>query len=262
MSPVASLLTGHFAGKLIDRIATSFRLNVIERWSKHRGQQFFDQFCHEVELELAGESSDKLESLLSKMLEDEHTTELLFDAYRRVSLSRSKTIGPRVIGVLSARLAIQKRELTDVEETILDAAEQLYDDELIKFALFCNEHQQRAANEKDKDVTIGDDGFLRIKWAGEQIDSNWDHEFNLSLQSLDLNDCYGSWAMKMQSLGIIRTDVTEEKRTYKEDSERHIDQDGSVREISWWTFTSDKYFDFAEIINRVKPKQELSKTNT
>jgi len=253
MEPM-SLLAGHVAGKFIDRMAKSFRLNVIERWSKHRSQQFFEQFCREVELELAGGKSDKLELMLDQMLENETTTEFLFDSYRRVSLSRSKTVGPRVIGIISARLALQQRELTEVEETILDAAEQLYDDELIKFSEFCCEHRHRATNEKEKDVILSNDGILRIKWNSEQIDSNWNRDSDVSLEPLNLTDCYGGWAAKMQSLGILKTDLTEKRWNYEEDSERHIDQKGTVREISWWVLTFDKYFDFAEIINRVKPK--------
>lgn len=253
MAPM-TLLAGYVAGKLIDRIAQSFRLNVIERWTNHRSQQFFEQFCREVELELAGEKSDKLELMFDQMLANATSTELLFEAYRRVCLTRSKTVGPRVIGILSAKLALQKRDLTEVEETILDAAEQLHDDELIKFAEFCSEHRLRATDGNDKDVTLGNDGILRIKWSSEQIDSNWNRDSDVSLEPLNLNDCYGSWAIKMQSLGIIQTDLTEKRWDYKEDSERHIDQNGTVREISWWVLIFDKYFDFAEIINRVKPK--------
>jgi len=239
MDPVTSLAAGHAAGKLIDRVATSFRVNVIERWSKRRARHFFEQFCHEVEIELAGGRSDELESLLEKMLKDEHSTELLFDAYRRVSLSRSKTIGPRVIGILTAKLAIEQREPTGAEESMLDAAEQLYDDELIESASFIGEYRRRAADEKQDDVTLCDRGILRIKWNCEQLDSNWHREFDVSLGPLNLDESCGSWATKMESLGMIQTDLTEKKWNYQEDGERHIDQDGSVREISWWIITWD-----------------------
>ena len=111
MEPVTSLLTGHLAGKLVDRVSRSFRTNVIERWSKRRANNFFQQFCREVEIELAGGRSEELETLLDKMLQDEHSTELLFDAYRRVSLSRSKAIGPRVIGILTAKFFILPKSL-------------------------------------------------------------------------------------------------------------------------------------------------------
>ncbi|MEQ1905985.1 MAG: hypothetical protein ABL888_17480 [Pirellulaceae bacterium] len=251
MDPVTSLVAGHAAGKFIDRIAASFRVNVIERLSKRRAQHFFLQFCHEVEIELAGGHSEELELLLDKMLQGEHSTELLFDAYRRVSLSRSKTIGPRVIGIITAKLAIERREPTGAEESMLDAAEQLYDDELIEFAAFIGKYRHRAADEQQKHVTLSDSGILRIRWHCEHLDSNWHREFDVSLGPLNLNESCGSWAPKMASLGMIQTDLTEKKWDYKEDGERHIDEDGSVREISWWIITWDTYFEFADLIDRV-----------
>lgn len=256
MDPVTSLATGHAAGKLIDLVADTFRVNVIERWSKRRAQQFFEHFCHEVEIELAGGRSEELEHLLDKMLQDEHSTELLFDAYRRVSLSRSKTIGPRVIGIITAKLAIKQREPTGAEESMLDAAEQLYDDELIEFASFIGDYRGRAADEKQDDVILCDRGILRIKWNCEQLDSNWNREFDVSLGPLNLDESCGSWATKMESLGMIQTDLTEKKWDYQEDGERHIDQDGSVREISWWIITWDTYFEFADLIDRVNSDAE------
>jgi hypothetical protein len=255
MDPVTSLVAGHAAGKLIDRVAASFRVNVIERWSRRRAQHFFGQFCLEVEHELAGEHSAELEPLLDKMLEDEFATELLFDAYRRVSLSRSKSIGPRIIGILTARMALENRDATGAEESMMDAAEQLYDDQLIEFSTFIHHYRHRAADEKHKDVTLCDRGILRIKWHSEQLDSNWHRDFDVSLAPLNLDESCGSWATKMAALGIIQTDLTERKWEYREDSERHIDEDGSVREISWWIVTWDTYFEFADLVDRVKPAE-------
>jgi hypothetical protein len=251
MEPVTSLLTGHFAGKLIDRFSRSFRTNVIERWATRRANNFFQQFCREVEIELAGGRSEELETLLDKMLQDEHSSELLFDAYRRVSLSRSKAIGPRVTGIITAKLAIEQRDPTGAEESMLDAAEQLFDVELIEFASFIRNYRRLATNEKPDEVNLSDRGILRIKWNSEKLDSNWDRDFDVSLGPLNLRESCGSWAKKLESLGIIQTDVTEKKWDYQEDGERHIDQDGSVREVTWWIITCDTYFVFADMIDRV-----------
>lgn len=251
MEPITSLVAGHLAGKMIDRFTESFRENVIERWSKHRARCFFQQLCNEVEMELAGGHSENLEPLLNNMLEDEHSTELLFDAYRRVSLSRSKTLGPRAIGIITAKLVIEQREPAGVEECMLSAAEQLYDDELIEFTQFIGDYRRRADDEKYDDVIMCDNGSLQIKWDCEQIDSNWHTEFSVSLKPLNLNECFGSWATKMELLGIIHTDIAEHKWNYKADPERHIDEDGSVREISWRIVISDTCFSLADIINRV-----------
>jgi len=258
MDPVTSLVAGHAAGKLIDRVSAAFRVNVIERWSKRRAKHFFQQFCLEVERELAGEHSEELEPILDKMLEDEFATGLLFDAYRRVSLSRSKSIGPRIIGILTARMALENRDPTGAEESIMEAAEQLYDDDLVEFATFIHDYRRRADDDKDKDVTLTESGILRIKWNSKQLDSNWHHEFDVSLATLNLDKSCGSWSTKMEALGIIQTDLTERKWEYREDSERHIDENGSVREISWWIFTWDTYFEFADFVDLVKPIADSS----
>jgi hypothetical protein len=185
------------------------------------------------------------------MLQDEHSSELLFDAYRRVSLSRSKAIGPRVTGIITAKLAIEQRDPTGAEESMLDAAEQLFDVELIEFASFIRNYRRLATNEKPDEVNLSDRGILRIKWNSEKLDSNWDRDFDVSLGPLNLRESCGSWAKKLESLGIIQTDVTEKKWDYQEDGERHIDQDGSVREVTWWIITCDTYFVFADMIDRV-----------
>lgn len=253
MDPVSSLVTGHAAGKLIDKVSSSFRTNVIERWTKRRANVFFEQFCREVELETDGVESDRLEDLLSDMLEDEQCTELLFDSYRRVSLSRSKEIGPRIIGIMTARLAIEGRLPCPDEESILDAAEQLYDDDLIQFAAFLSEYEKRANDESDERTTLNKYGTVKINWAQEQLDSNWNREFSVSLAPLDLEESLGPWAPKLANLRFISTDLTKKKWDYQEDSERHIDQDGSVREITWWIHISEKFFDFGRMIDRVDP---------
>lgn len=261
MDPVTSLVSGHIAGKLIDRVADSFRVNVIERWSRRRASHFFQQFCFEVQRELGGERSEELEPLLDKLLEDEFATDLLFDSYRRISLSRSKSIGPRVIGILTARMAVENRHPTAAEESVLDAAEQLYDDEMLEFSSFIQDYQRRAADDNDEDVTLCERGILRIKWHCEQIDSNWDRQHDISLAPLNLSESCGSWGTKLAALGIIQTDMTERRWEYSEDSERHIDEDGSVREICWWIITWNTFFEFAALVDRVKFAATQQDTN-
>jgi len=250
MDPVTSLATAHIAGKLIDRVSTSFRVNVIERWSKHRAAQFFQQFCQEVETELAGGQSEQLETLLDKMLEDEYASELLFDAYRRVSLSRSKTIGPRLIGVLTAKLALERRDPNGVEESILFAAEELDDEELLDFSTFVHETREQLSDETNDDVTV-DHTIVRIKWRAEQFGSIWDSPSDNSISPLNFYDSHGSWAVKMSMRDIIRTDITERTEYHVQ----YTTEDGrqSTRHVTWWIQTWDSYFQFADIIDRVAP---------
>ena len=251
MDPVSSLVTGHVAGKLIDIVGASFRTHVIERWSKRRAEAYFEQFCEQVSLELAGQKSGDLEDLLEKMLEDEACSELLFDSYRRVCLSRSKTLGPKVIGIFSALLAIERRQPNDSEESMMDACEKLTDTELTEFATFVDEQRERAATPAQKDVTTTDQGILQIEWYKEQIDSNWHRESNVSVGPLNLDECLGMWAAKLCDLGILSSDVKERSWDYGVDSERHVDEPGSVREITWWIYLPIVFFRLADLVKRV-----------
>lgn len=251
MDPVSSLLAGHVAGKLMDYLGSKFKTSVIERWGRHRAERFFDEFCREVEIELGGTESARLDDILSQILEDEGCSEVLFDAYRRVSLTKSKELGPRIIGIVTAELVVQKRTADDIEDTILLAAENLTDAELIQYATFVREQQARATAKTDKDVTFTDDGSLKIEWQKEQFDSNWRCETDISVAPLNLDECLGRWASKLKSYGILSDDIKERQWEYKEDSERHVDEDGSVREISWLLYVPRASFRLADLVDRV-----------
>ena len=86
MDPVSSLVTGHAAGKLIDKVSSSFRTNVIERWTKRRANVFFEQFCREVELETDGVESDRLEDLLSDMLENSLSATIVLETFPEIEI--------------------------------------------------------------------------------------------------------------------------------------------------------------------------------
>ena len=251
MDPVSSLISGHVAGKLFDYIGSKFKTNVIERWTKRRAQSFFDEFCREVEIELAGTESAKLDDILSHILEDETCSEILFDAYRRVSLTKSKELGPRIIGIVTAELVLQERIAGEIEDVILSAAENLTDVELLQYAKFVREQSAYGADETKKDVVFTENGDLKIEWYKEQFDSNWHPETEVSIAPLDLDESLGRWASKLKSYGILSDDMKERQWEYQEDSERHIDEDGSVREISWWIYIPHVYLRLAELVDRV-----------
>lgn len=251
MDATSSFLIDYAAGKLIDNLASQFRTHVIARWSKQRAEEFFYQFCREVGKEATDGNSDKIDSMLQEMMEDDVKSEILFDAYRRVSLSRSKKIGPRIIGLITAKLVIAGETASDEEDNMLLAAENLSDDELFAYAQFVSEQKQYALDEKRKDVVFNKYGDLQNEWSKEQFDSNWRRHTEVSLAPLDLGECLGRWATKLQTYGIITDDMKERQWEYEEDSERHVDEPGSVREVSWWIFLPKAYFSFAELIDRV-----------
>ena len=220
MEPFSSLISGHVAGKLMDCIQSRFRTHVVERWTKRRAERFFEEFCHEVELELAGKKSDKLDELLAHILEDETCFEVLFDAYRRVSFTKSKNLGPRLIGIITAQLVIEERLANQVEDNMLLAAESLTDDELLDFSKFVQKRRVEAEAGSRNDVSYSPQGDLQIRLGEEQSFSHWPQESDISLAPLDLVECLGRWAAKLKAFGIISDDVKEHQWDYEEDSEQ------------------------------------------
>jgi hypothetical protein len=193
----------------------------------------------------------ELEEDLTKLVEDEVCAEVLFDAYRRVSLSKSKSLGPRIIGLLTAQLVVEARVASDVEDAIFDVAETLTDEELIAFAAFVREERANSATGGDNAA----DG-LRIRWYLEQVDSNSPSDDYVSTGPLDLEDCLGRWAVKMKAYGIIKDDVHEREREYSPDAESHSLDSGTVREIAWWIYVPAEYFKLVELIESARCSED------
>src|SRR5258708_35858215 len=88
--------------------------------------------------------TEDVDERLTAILEDEAKSEVLFEAYRRVCLSTSKRLGPRIVGLLTGRLVLEGRMADDTEERIFAAAESLSDAELIEFMKSYYEHRRKA----------------------------------------------------------------------------------------------------------------------
>ncbi len=246
MDPASSFLVGHVSGKLLDKLGASFRTHVVERWSRRRAEAFFDEFCRELSRQKETVDPDHLDRAFTNILEDEGCSEVLFDAYRRVAFSKSRELGPRIIALLTAEIVVERRVASDVEEAMFLAAENLTDDDLKAFAAFVRDQSAKAAN-----TSAGTQHGLNIKWHHEQFDSNWRRGDPISTAPLDLEECLGRWAAKLKLYGIVSDDVREREFNYEADSERHIDERGTVREVTWWISVSTAYFKFAELIERV-----------
>ncbi len=107
---------------------------IITRWSNYRADQFLTAFVAEVGKEAdVRTQSASLNDMLHELGQKAQRTSSLFDAYRRVAMSASKTVGPQIIGLLVARLLLEDREATTEEEQIFDAAETLNDRDFSSF---------------------------------------------------------------------------------------------------------------------------------
>ncbi len=133
----------------------------------------------------------------------------------------------------------------------MDVAENLYDYELEEFALFVHGYMQDAADPRKKDVIIAGNGEIRIGWHSQQTDSNSKKDAAMLISPLNLNEAIGAWAKKAEAVGILSSEVTERHWDYDEDSERHIDQDGSIRGFEWSIIIHKQYLELADLITRV-----------
>lgn len=251
IDPISSIAAGYAADKLVDLAESAVRVHVIERWSRSRAKQFFTAFC-EAMLDL-GVSEQELSQKLNELLADETRSEIVFDAYRSVCLTKAKLIGPRVIALLTAELVITDSIACRGEELIFAAAEELSDIELEKFSDFALSHRVKAENGTDPDITLSPEGAITVQWAQEILDSNWMSNGDRHLGPLDLARDIGSWAAKLNRLGLMSDDLTERWWRYEEDSEFHIDQPGTARQVTWWLTLDKEALKLAALIRRAQP---------
>lgn len=248
MEPISALAAGYATDKLIEVTESAVRTHVIERWARRRARQFFEAFCKAV----AGPATteEQLKRQLDELLGDERRSEILFDAYRSVCLTRSKKIGPRVIALLTAELVANSEEADDSEVAMFAAAEELTDSELEEFSEFALRHFNRATDSEKDDCTLAKNGALSIQMQEETFTSSWHRDYELSVAPLDLANDIGTWARKLKRHGLVSDDVKERHWAYREDSERYIDEDGTAREVSWWLFLAPEAKRFAELIQK------------
>ncbi len=244
-----TFLIEYASGKALDVPLKVFK-QIIDSRVRKRHEQFFEAFCKEVQLENLGKKSNYVDVLLNAILDDPDRSEVLFDAYRKLSLAKSSFLGPRIIGILTAKISIEERDPEYYEDSFFDVAEALTDKELNKFLSFYEENKL-VAEKKKKGAQFSSDGALEVKWSDEQQDSSWPNEQNISVGPLNLGEL-GSWGIKLGRLGVIFSDIRERKWDYEEDSERHIDSSGTVREISCWVIIPQDYIGLANLIKKAQ----------
>ena len=186
-------------------ITDKFRGLVIERWTRYRAEQFFQSFVTALGSEFkSGIQTDELDRRLTKILADDTKSEVLFDAYRRVCFSTSKTIGPRIIGLLTGELILEGRMANSVEENIFAAAEILSDGEFIEFMKGYQEHRKKAegiTDSKAKHHMSGESVFVR--WLEESSDGSSPSGSEFDIDSFPWEEALGRWAVKLKQSGLL-----------------------------------------------------------
>lgn len=217
-------------------LAKSFASNVIERWTRHRAESFFKEFQNRLlEQRMKGDINVDLAQEIEAILSTDMGSEVVFDSYRRVSFAKSKNIGPRIIGVLTAEICIEKRLADDFEELIFSVAETLNDRELIdsmstiNFWFDLSNHGKRRGN-------LTGSAFIEENELKYVLDHHVIEDISYVANSKDINlsadglyEDFGSGIQKLKSLGVLNTRIQQSTFSYKEDGERYIDQDGTAQ---------------------------------
>lgn len=185
----------------VKAIVQHVKEKVIGRWSEYRAERFFNAFLEEIrkEKDVRFESAD-LNDMLQMIAASDKQTTVLFDAYRRVALSASKDIGPMVIGMLTATIALEDRDATTDEELIFEGAESLNDRDFRDLHAWL-EDARALDNASDANGALS----VLVKTGPEQpggisferIDSGVDDV------PIDIAKEIGVFALKLKNIGLL-----------------------------------------------------------
>jgi hypothetical protein len=226
-------------------LAGQFKTHVIEKWSRRRAGAFFQTFTERLAAaEEAGRPLSDLEPLLAELLNDTIKSEILFDAYRKVCLSASASLGPRIIAVIIARLIREGRVASDGEERLLIVAETFGDKDLTDFADYLTQHPLI-----DNEAKLFDESE---EWLAEQKP--------FSISSINLSEYVGNWCLKLVNCGLVVQDIVKGVEYYSFDSdgrviERGRDSYGTVTTYTWKLVFRPEVLDLKNIIEGLRSPQ-------
>ena len=217
--------------KVATSIVKKFGGAVIERWTRHRAERFFEGFVETVGLPENMENQE-VDKRLTEILADDTKSEVLFDSYRRVCFSKSKTLGPRIIGLLTGLLVYEGRMASHSEENIFAAAELLSDGDFIEFMKSYHEHREKAKGDtgpEAKHRKLG--GSIIIRWLEESSDTSSMTGRDLDIGSFPWQDAFGRWAVYLERCGLMEDRI-------QQTTKRHPHSDGDDNIISTHVITT------------------------
>lgn len=246
MDPLLALAGTYAAERTLSLAESKFGEFVVARWTRRRSKKFIQAFFEAAREEFGGGGTDDADKQLTKVMEDETASEMLFEYYRKAVLSASREFGPRIIGLLTARLVLDKRRATWAEAKVSAAAEQLDDGELGEVADDFRRLSQGLAGNTD-------DGSVTIEIA--RVDYDLSRDFSFALTPFDLEEL-GGWASKLRNLGMLHLEVKQEQWSYREDGERYIDEDGTAGKVTTYLIYSSACRLLVEYVERVRTSEK------
>ncbi len=122
----STIAAGVLANKTVSFAFGQLKSKVLEHCTNRRMKEFLSTFCDAINCK----DEEAICVRLDEIGADEKKSESLFDAYRRINLSASPKIGPRIIALITAKAINEDRRITDQEQLLLESAERLSDEEL------------------------------------------------------------------------------------------------------------------------------------
>lgn len=192
------------ATAVLEKAASALGHRVLGRWSDYRARQFVDQFVSAVAQASGSSDPAALEVHLSQLLDDDEKSAALYDAFRHVFLSASREIGPRVLALHMAEVVCGDVNDPEVSDAVMATASQLNDREFIDFLSYTATHGVSDASfEASRDETVAIKVDVVIFEAGAEGARE-------PVGPIPLRSEVGSWALKLQSTGLLEQDVSTE----------------------------------------------------
>lgn len=249
MDPVSTTLFSAAKNAATQYIGGLIKSKVIERWSQYRAEKFYESFLDEFQkqADVRYQSAD-LDDLLRKLSEDDEVTSTLFDAYRRVCLSASRELGPRIIGLLTAEIVLEGRSASEGEERMFQAAETLNDSDLLEFAWYIQDHVGRLDSEKRAAFDVL--GHTKILLRDETVNAAANGGYLRPSPPLEISSDVGIWALRLKNICLIEEERMHDIWVIREDSERHIDEDTRVCRTTDYLLTTRECHRLAALVER------------
>ena len=265
---MTDLITGYVIGEALN----TFKKYVVRKARNKREENFINSFLEAYPEELRdGKESSSLDDLFEKISSSETSSEMLFEVYRKVCLSASKSLGPKVLGILAAKICSEDRVASNSEELIFESIQDFNDLELREIVKFFESIKWWRGTKSGKFPFIHRQETLSGKVSyvhSHKSISNQKYYYEIELGSFStfgtsdyeevvsrpsLTSVIGTWSVKLKNYEILEEETIEISE-YNQKSKTH-DQ----TERKFIAKLNKEYIDLiVPLINRATgPKPEI-----
>ena len=117
-------------------------------------------------------------------------------------------------------------------------AEALGDQDLTDMADYLSTHAL-----KNYEVDLGSDTENSNYWGSSQTNR---------IGPMNLGNEVGNWCLKLANCGLVVQDIEKESENYQEDSERHIDEPGTLTTYTWKLVFQPEILELKNIIEDLR----------